>query len=58
MRYLYLSNFKTKNETMVNDMFAGCDSLKMDNLILNDKHILKENDILKYKESISCCILI
>ena len=58
LRYLNLSNFKTQNETLVKDMFAGCDSLKMDNLIINDKHILKENDILKYKESISCCILI
>ena len=58
LRYLNLSNFKTQNETRVSDMFSGCDSLKMDNLIINDKHILKENDILKYKESISCCILI
>ena len=55
---LDLSSFDTKNVIYMGSMFNGCSSLKMDNLIINDKHILKENYILKYKESISCCILI
>ena len=37
-----LSNFNTQNVTDMYQMFWGCSSLKKQNVITNDKKILKE----------------
>jgi len=37
-----LSNFNTQNVTNMRDMFCFCSSLKKQNVIINDKKILKE----------------
>ena len=36
-----LSNFNTQNVTNMSGMFDGCSSLKKQNVITNDKKILK-----------------
>ena len=39
---LNLSNFDTKNVTEMGCMFAGCNSLKIENVKTNDEKILKK----------------
>ena len=42
--YADLSNFNTVNMPDMNEMFAGCTNLKKENLITQDKQILKQYD--------------